>query len=575
MKSSSGKEAAQPGYKMKVENDVFAKMRDGVKLACDIYRPDASGKFPAILTMLPYCKDVQALNIAPFPFNSEYASLEKGNSELLVAKGYVHVVADIRGSGKSEGNYDIMSKKEQEDGYDLVEWIAKQPWCDGNVGMIGISYPAIIQYLVAAQQPPHLKTIVPHDGWGDMYRDIAHHGGIMMPGWLANWANIIIASHETPPASASLYSKKELEALIEKWKNNPIVNKSPALYMQLVFPNRRPVIFDWLINEFDGPYYWERSAYTKYDKIKIPVLLGSEMHHYPVVMHLPGAFSAWEGIKSPKKLVIRPSVPMRPFVEYHDDIIKWYDHWLKGIDNGVMDEPPIKIWIRAADEWIHGTEWPLTETKWADYYLKSNGKLGVGQQAAEEAPDGFTYKPIRPLLINQFPMDPLPEHVEYTTEPLDKDLKIVGPIALYLHASLSGDDAHFIAKVKDVPPEGTETVLSRGWLKASHRAIDNKKSKPWQPYHPHTKESVKPVNPEEINEYAIEIRPIANLFKKGHRIKIEIWGCDYPLMQKDGIDFTLAWPGWAHLPFEYQVSYKIYHSHKYPSRLVLPVIPVK
>jgi putative CocE/NonD family hydrolase len=129
-------------YKMQVANDVCAKMRDGVKLACDIYRPDAKGKFPAILTMLPYCKDVQALKITPRPFNSEYASLEKGNSEFLVARGYAHVVADIRGSGKSEGNYDIMSKKEQEDGYDLVEWIAEQPWCDGNVGMIGISYPA-------------------------------------------------------------------------------------------------------------------------------------------------------------------------------------------------------------------------------------------------------------------------------------------------------------------------------------------------------------------------------------------------------------------------------------------------
>jgi len=572
MESRAKNEGSQPVYKIKEEKDVYAKMRDGVKIACDVYRPDSKGKFPAILTMMPYCKDVQALKIPPRPFNSEHAAMEKGNTEFLVTRGYVHVVADIRGSGKSEGNYDIMSKKEQEDGYDLVEWIAQQPWCDGNVGMIGISYPAIIQYLIAAQQPPHLKAIFPHDGWGDMYRDISHHGGIFMPGWLPSWSNII-ASRDAPPASEAIYSKKELSRLVERFKNNEMVNKSPLLYLSLTFPSLKNLVFDWLINEFDGPYYWERSAYTKYDKIKIPVFLGSEMHHYPVVMHLPGAFSAWEGIKAPKRLVIRPTVPLRPFCDFHDEIVRWYDHWLKGIDTGIMDEPPIKIWVREADKWRTGNEWPLTETKWTNYHLRANNLLEEEQPTAEETPDEFTYKPILPLLVNHFPLDPMPEHVTYTTEALEQDIEIVGPIALYLYAALSSDDAHFIVKVKDVPPEGTETVLSRGWLKASHRELDKKKSKPWQPYHPHTSASAKPVKPGEINEYAIEIRPIANLFRKGHKIKIEIWSCDYPLMQVDGVDFTSAWPSWGHLPYEKEVTYKIYHSKKYPSRLLLPVMP--
>ncbi|MFH1651244.1 MAG: CocE/NonD family hydrolase [Chloroflexota bacterium] len=183
------KEGSVPRYKMKVERNVFAPMRDGVKIALDIYRPDAEGKFPALLGMCPYTKEKQSLNVPPHHFNPDYAGNEKGDSEYFVSRGYVHAVADVRGSGSSEGKFDIMARKEQEDGYDVIEWLAQQPWCDGNVGMVGISYLAIIQYLVAAQQPPHLKAIFPHDGWGDMYRDISHHGGILMNGWLARFTS--------------------------------------------------------------------------------------------------------------------------------------------------------------------------------------------------------------------------------------------------------------------------------------------------------------------------------------------------------------------------------------------------
>lgn len=123
-----------------------------------------------------------------------------------------------------------------------------------------------------------------------------------------------------------------------------------------------------------------------------------------------------------------------------------------------------------------------------------------------------------------------------------------------------------IVKVKDVSPDGSEFVLSRGWLKASHRELDEEKSQLWQPYHPHT--SAVPVIPGEINQYAIEIRPIANLFRKGHKIKLEIWGCDYP---SDPVDLTLSWPLWSHLSYDKEVAYKIYHGTKHPSRLILPI----
>ena len=558
-----------PIYKMKFEKSVYAPMRDGVRLACNIYRPDAEGRFPALLGMCPYSKEKQALKVPTRPFNPEYAGNEKGDSEYLVSRGYVHVVADIRGSGYSEGKFDLMSVQEQQDGYDLVEWIARQPWCDGNVGMIGISYLAIIQYLVAAQQPPHLKAIFPHDGWADMYRDISHHGGVLMHGWLLGFSqgNGII-SWGAVPASESLMSPEELRRRIERLQANEVINKSNTLYLALEFPHWKPTMFDWLVNELDGPFYWERSAYTKWDRIKIPTFLGSEVHAYPTVMHLPGAFSAFSGIKAPKRLVIRPRVPERPFHEFHDEIVAWYDYWLKGIDTGVMDGPPIKIWVRGAEEWKTGREWPFPETEWTTYYLGTQGRLGRTPPKSDETPDGFRHKPLLPLMMGRMPLDPMPEFLSYTTEPFERDAVLVGPVALYLHASLSGEDGDFIVKLKDVSPDGTEFVLSRGWLKASHRELDPERSTPWKPYHPHTRAI--PVAPGGVEEYAIDIRPIANLFRKGHRIKLEIWSCDYP---SDPMDLTLSWPQWSHLSYDKDVEYRIHHGASHPSRLVLPVMP--
>lgn len=565
-------QGSQPIYKINSEKNVFVKMRDGTRLACDIYRPDVQGKFPALLAVSPYGKDVQLLKIPPKSrqLGAEWGIIEAGDTEYFVSRGYVHVIVDVRGSGYSEGTFDCCQRKEQEDGYDLVEWIAQQPWCNGNVGMVGVSYFAFIQYLVAAQQPPHLKAIFPHDGWGDMYRDISHHGGIFMHGWLPdNWTTDLAMGFNAKPASLSMYSEQELNHRVEKWLGHEVLNKHEKMVNSLLHPQYKPILFDWIINEFDGPYYWERSAYTKYDKIKVPTYLGSELHDYPVAVHLPGAINGWAGIKAPKKLALRPKAPEVPFHEFHDEIVRWYDYWLKGIDTGIMDEPPIKVWVREANKWKYADDWPLPGTKWTNYYLRANNLLvEEGAPTTEEPVDGFKHKPIFPVTMGHIPLDSTPEYLSYTTEALSQDIEVVGPIALYLYASIATTDADFIVKVKDVNPDGTESVLTRGWLKASHREVDKEKSRHWQPYHPHLRAA--PVVPEEINEYAIEIRPIANLFRKGHKIKLEIWGVDYPL---DPVDLTLSWPTWSHLPYDKETSYQIYHSLKYRSRLLLPIIP--
>jgi len=335
-----------------------------------------------------------------------------------------------------------------------------------------------------------------------------------------------------------------------------------------------PIPFDVLIHRTDGPFYWERSAVTKMDRIKIPTYLGSEMSGYPVSMHLPGAIWGWEKIQAPKKLAFRQYYGgvERPFHadDLHEEIIRWYDYWLKGIDTGIMDEPPIKIWVKGAERWRYEYEWPpLTKTEWKKYCLRSGNLLKEEKPTTEEPQDKFHYKPPFPVVWVTSPLDPKPEYLTFTTEPLKQDVEIVGHIALYLYASITSDDADFIVTLKDVPPEGAGVVLTRGWLKASHRELHNEKSKPWKPYHTHT--NPQPVVPGEIYEYAIEIQPIANLFKKGHKIQLEIWPCDY--LAEPYYDWTQMWGCVApHIPYGKEVTYEIYHTPKYPSYILLPMI---
>ncbi|MHB8700090.1 MAG: CocE/NonD family hydrolase [Nitrososphaerales archaeon] len=562
---------------MKVEKDVLIPMRDGTNLAADLYLPDSFGRFPALLSMHAYGKDIEEL-VTKVPkmkaLVSDYIIMEAGDHEFWAAHGYVHVIADVRGTGKSEGKYhNWFSPQEQKDGYDLVEWIAAQPWCDGNVGMTGISYLAIIQYLVAAQQPPHLKAIFPHDGWADTYRDIAYHGGI--PSVFPEILRRNIATRTAVNISESLYSEDDLEHMVDELKNDDRTNynRCPLIYENLVSRNS-PMTFDFYVNRFDGEFYRERSPAWKMDRIKVPTYLGSEMHQaYTVSMHLPGATTGWERITAPKKLAFRPAAGglERPFHEFHDEMLRWFDYWLRGIENGIMSEPPVKIWVRGAEKWRFENEWPLiSKTEWKRFYLRSDRKLSAEPPDLEEASDGLFYKPAIPLFMvpGAQPYDPRPESISYLSEPFERDVEIIGPVALYLHVSLTSDDADFIIALKDVNPDGTGTNISRGWLKASHRELDAERSRPWQPFHPHTR--ALPVPRGEVLEYAIEIRPIANLFRAGHRMQIEVWPCDYP--SEPYYDWTLSWGRSNHIPYGNEVRYEIHHSKNYQSHLLLPVI---
>jgi predicted acyl esterase len=558
---------SQPKYKMKVEKDVRIKMRDGVHLAADIYHPDAEGKFPALLSMSCYGKDIQKLPVPDYPTDPFLGNggIEAGNSEYFVMRGYVHIIADSRGTGLSEGAYRVFTNKEQEDGYDLVEWIAGQPWCNGNVGMLGISYFGMIQYFVAAQNPPHLKAIFPADAATDHYRHIDYHGGILNLAFAFQWWEHVLAHTVSPPD----LSADELKRMVEDLKKKEDIRSFPTAYILLMYPEKNPRAFDLLVHPYDGPFHWERSSYTKFEKITIPCHLLSRWTAMNV--HLPGAFSAYNGIKTPgknKKLMI--TIPEsgvgfnRPWHENHDLILRWYDHWLKGIDTGMMKEPPIRIFVQGRNEWRYENEWPLARTKWTKFYLRENASLSESPPLSphsphsNEEPDHYTNKPgLKP--------GQLIPGVEYLTVPLREDIEITGPIAIYFYASLSDQDTDWMVVINDINLDGSEKVVSKGWLKASHRELDENKSKPYQPFHPHTR-SV-PIELGKIYEYAIDIKETSYVFKAGHRIHLKIKSQDAPWEGK-GYDYAIH----RHFTRSKETLHTIYHNSEYRSYLLLPII---
>jgi predicted acyl esterase len=551
---------SKPAYKVKCEENVSISMRDGVRLFADIYRPDAEGKFPALVSMSPYGKEMQRLIVPKGMADVErtiwrgVGGIEAGNTEYFVSRGYIHVIVDVRGSATSEGKFG--GGRDGEDAYDAIEWAGEQPWCNGNVGMLGMSYFAALSLKAAALNPPHLKAIAPVEAMTDRYRHGAYHGGIMHYGfWLHVHRLFLVHTVEEQKE----FTRDQLAQRIEDLKKNEDIRGYPFLYMLTIMPQKDPFLLGLLLHPYDGPYWWQQGCDTDLDKINIPSYMMCRWNAWG--LHLPGAFRAYEQINAPRKLRLytTPSPvtgPDRPWSGQHDIILRWYDHWLKGIDTGIMDEPPIQIFVQGINEWRYENEWPLARTKWTKFYLRSNGVLQETPPIPGEFPDAFTNKPWLKV-GEEVPC------VKYATAPLTGDVELTGPFALHFHASLSTEDTNWMVCINDVDEDGVERVMTRGWLKASHRELDETKSKRYQPYHPHT--GSLPIEPGKIFEYAIDLRETSNVFRVGHRIQLVIKGQDSTWDEGGGLYF--------HLNNMKETKHFVYHSDEYPSYLLLPIIP--
>ena len=555
--------------KIIVHKDLRVPMRDGVELAADAYHGVDDKPRPALVALSPYGKELQALALTTPPQRRPSpmwdGCIEAGDIARVVAEDYVHVIGDLRGSGASEGehigNYNAGGVPLGQDAYDVIEWVAAQPWCDGNVGMIGISYFGSMQVLAAAERPPSLKAIFVSGGHYDFY-ETTYHGGVMwfMPraaregrGGDSGWA----FTDRVKSRMVEKHSPEELEQLVAKRLEDPDVAAWPNLVHVLHYPTNHEAWFDIVMNEVDGEWYEERNPVNLAASIDIPVWVQLDQGRG---WTLDGTIELFHALKGPKKLDIGPYPPMqsRPFIEEHDKMFRWYDYWIKGIDNGVMDEPAVSVFVEGSREVVTADQWPPKDVEHTSLYLRPRRRLSAEHEPMgtnHAAPDGFYQAPLT--------VTDKVEILDWSTEPFEEATEMIGSGAAHLFAEIDQDDTNFILRLWDAAPHGKRQLITTGYLKAAHRALDDRTTE-GDPYHPHTR-SV-PVEPGTIEEYVVRLYPFANTFRPGHRLVVELSNSE-PLADEHN---ALLPPDAFHLPVGRPVTHKIYRDAAHPSRLVLP-----
>jgi hypothetical protein len=307
-----------------------------------------------------------------------------------------------------------------------------------------------------------------------------------------------------------------------------------------------------MLNPLDGPWYRERSVCERLDKIKVPCYVGGPFFSFFTEPQV----NVFNRIKVPKKMYLYTDMGTRPWKANHDELLRWYDFWLKGMDTSIMDEEPIRYHITGSEKWSSAKEWPLETTQWTDFYLGSLGQLQAEPDYFNPHPDAFVQEP---LYISE-----KRARVQYVSAPLSEDLQVTGPPRLTFFCSIDMKDTNFRIQVRDTASDATYP-LAQGWLKASHRALDAAKTTPWEIAHDHTKAI--PVEPGKVYEYAVQLRPMSHLFKAGSRVMLDISSIDVPT---DPETYDVMW----HVCNSETTLHKVYRDGDHPSRLALPVIPV-
>lgn len=561
----NGIENMTPGkYKVLKEEDVFMQVRDGITLAVDIYRPDTEEdiKFPGLVAFSAYGKSIQTLDRTSMQFKSVLFdhTIEAGDIYEYVKHGYIVVVPDPRGIGKSEGAWDgLYGRQEQEDCYDVIEWTAALPYCNGNIGMIGISYFSILQPVVAAMQPPHLKAIMMVEVVDNMY----HHnypGGVFvnrsfMYTDFCPDVNAISTAERT-------YTTEELKERVKKRLQDPDINHS-ALYSGILScwpPRNQTYFFDMLLHDDDGDFWRERSIQSHPEDIKVPMYLISEYYELgrfsqgPFFLFTHGDMSVPRKLAAPEEhdALHLPHRIMTP--EY----LRWYDYWLKGIDTGIMDEPPMKLLVRGIEKFRYEYEWPLDRTEWTKYYLRAGGLLST-EKETDACVEPVILKHKSPYKDGSNETYAVP-NIVFRTPVLEEDVEVTGPIVMHLYCAIDKTDANFTIMLNDVPPEGRSQNLVTGNLRASHRGLEKKELKPWEFNNDHTRKV--PVVPGEVNEYTIEVMNTSNVFRKGHRIEVEVKNYD-----------ANPYHWMVQLPNSEDIEYQIHVDALQNSYIYLPIIP--
>jgi predicted acyl esterase len=563
-------------HRMVLDKDVGIPMRDGASLRANVFRPEAAGRFPVIMTLGPYGKDVHLSQFMPEAWEAlkrrhpeilkasscKYLVFETPDPEIWAPEGYVVVKVDSRGAGKSPGKLDVNSPAEFRDFYDAIEWAGVQPWSNGKVGLLGISYYAAGQWMIAAERPPHLAAMLPWQGTYDFYRDRTRQGGILGSGFLNRWWNrsVLRNQHGNPDTPLTDIDTGER-------------NTGPAsLSAEELAANRVDYIANLLARPLNGPWYEERSG--RLENIEIPALVVANWGG--LGLHLRSTILGYLGIASRDKwLKVQSGSYFLTFLLPQSVALqrKFFDRYLKNIDNGWESEPKVQVAVRAADDTVkrvvRDTQWPLAGTHWTRFYLDPSNMALVEAAPGKAARAGCAA---------------IGEGVTFSTAPLERSIEFAGPIKAKLWVSSSTDDMDIFATLRAFDPQGKEATffsavepkapVSQGWLRVSQRKLDPKRSTEYQPWHTH--DQSQKLKPGEIVEVDVEIWPASLSLPAGYRLALTLQGKDFERPGETGAQKGSGW--FLHddprdrPPETFAGTHTVYSGGERASYLLLPLI---
>lgn len=562
-----------------VSFDVPAAVRDGTILRANIYQPAEGGPWPAVLVRTPYNKNLATTSL--------YLDLLR-----LARTGYIVIVQDVRGRFASDGEFSY-KQSEAEDGYDTVEWASRLPGCSGNVGMAGASYLGFSQWAAASLQPPHLKAIMPAVIGDDPRNGRFWRGGALELGsrvyWLLTSLAVDMANkrNQAAPAAEKQAAVEAIAAEVDRLRGEgywslPVHEFAPLqrLGLPLDILNDPPA-------DTDASFF---SAKAAYPAIQVPAYniggwydigLQGTLNNYSALRQAGSTTAARQGkvIMGPWSHLSQTNIvggmdfglrSSMGFIDLQTDMTgvaqRWFDCWLKGIDNGIVQEPPVKIFIMGGNVWRSEQEWPLARTAYTPYYLHGNGGLST-TAPAEESADHYTYDPKDPtptrggaLLMNmlygagvqdQRPLEARPDVLVYTSAPLARDVEVTGPVTVKLWAASDAPDTDFVARLVDVHPDGLAQNLTDGILRARYR----------------NGEMPELLEPGRAYELTIDLWSTANVFKAGHSIRLDVASASFPRWDRN--PNTGDTSGAAIRP----ARQTILHDSRHPSHVLLPIIP--
>ncbi len=554
--------------------NVVVPMRDGTRLSADVYLPRGDGPFPALVERTPYGKEASI-------------EVQIGAPQFFTDHGYAVVIQDVRGRFASEGRFYPFKYDgwgEQQDGYDTVEWIAAQPWCDGRVGTIGGSYAGATQYRMAPTRPPHLRAMAARQSASDYWAEWVYHGGAFELGFMLHWTLRWEFFNLAHLASGDEYERRKAELADAIEDMDDLYQRLPLAPDPLVVG-----LEDWY-NEFlahpaDGPFWQQWSIARQHHQVDTPIFhLGGwfDIFINGTLKNFTGlrANARSQAARDAQKLIVGPWIhspanmlkPTQGDVnfgpasvrDYNEMRLPWFDYWLKGRSNVVMDEPPVQLFVMGENRWRSADTYPLPDTQYQSWYFCGGGGLTTMPPTTDEPPDTFLFDPAHPtptlggctLYMSSGPFDQTPAEawgLTYTSTPLPHDLTIIGPVACVLLGASSAVDTDWVVRLTDVEEDGFSRLLCDGILRARYRASHINPT---------------PLTPGEVYEFVVDLWATANTFKAGHCIRVAVCSSSFPRFDRNlGTGEVPAQGGRVCVQHN-----TVFHDALRPSRIILPVI---